>query len=1716
MPLRKFIGFNTIFSHKKDGKVYFEMLNPDACFFIKTDYANLLKNSFRWNDIETSAIIARYLFLQLINPEISAEKLCILNTTMFEEIFPLKYIDLITNCVNYDFGKPIYDKSLAFYTKLLEGFINFYLRKDLQSLERIDCEEIQTYTPLSRYNIQMANQRNQKILKKYFNEDFNLIKFALKIVDKFVPGATWRWVGMKHKCHLYSVEICKILTEYGLMKEEDLEDLKMILYSKIIIFSSLEKAFDRDSRQTELVKIHTGVLIKIREYYAEILIYYLYFKQDQEVLLMLKKIYLEGVKKKKALSREEMENIIRFNKTVLFEEEFGRKIMDFLMGYILSQNKINGVLLESPKLNSIVSKFLIIIANVSDPYLLSLQLIEEADYNKFAETNFIQNGFSNEMLITSNKIELLTKDLENVIKKTEKQKYIYNEEKFVDEMIEILDNVQKTFDFTNLYGAHSKNGHIIQKLFALGLVKNLFTLMSLYLSYQKSITKCSSFEDLMRKYSLLMRFYFHDNTENHCSFFIQENIYLIEDSLYNAPVEISSLFLEIFSRNSKIIISKFLPLDVLCGILTKISNNYFDKPESKEFEAIEKTISMIGLYLNFSNFKIFEWIPEYDIKISLYLIKPDFENYWKFENYEECLQKPFEKNNREKMKLLMSFLKLFQVATNCRYLNSVFKKFQEAFPKEKLIDLIRKCNMNYKYRSIFLQLYCIFNVDFKNYLVDERNTYYMTKPNDPEYDEDPFYDEEFGKTIDLFKSEIVFLLDSNVKNSEELSEFMNEALFPGIIKLMNYFLVIKDEDLVKMLKYVNDLDDFNLKLLAEKSKILSIYGNENEKNITIGSRLPFLSEKDKLLSCIDDIDEKFKLKKNKLKINALSQSIYDICSDILQQRRLNQGLRKLLSKKNTLMRVDFAINQLDILSSKMQQRKANLYLPFQQLIKQTQMKVNKSVILYLSAFYKHYKMTKMSSDSEKNIYIASLNDNSQEMETLTFNLCSFVYNKLHGAWQIDKKSEIFSMIECMCNTLFIATESIQKNFLKLLKNREIYDVMFNNVWKELKTYLSFVKFKTTIDVFWKEAYRKVLILVKFHHFLCEDNCSEFKEKICMGPIIEGEATNFKRIDRWMTIYKNLCDTCEWHLNFSPNEISEFNTINRAHLFPLGRAILDCLAEYCTGPEENVQLAVNKYSYERYTGILNRYTSEPECEFYKMKLSLIDYLLAMSEEMNPEIVSYHSTNLEVQSINRILINSIRQLFYCFVKKITFNKTKLADYPLKYEDFHLMMKEFEDNPEFSNYTLFKISLKLFIYMKGFAEVKSKYELFIRERDEAIKTFEETKQIHSTTINEEDIFVYKFLNSIIVAIEITREKTNNVVNHYFPIESKSFYLSEESKTDFLLNVDRSSSDSKLSGLLFNAKFFKYEMEFSQKRFKTIKNHQLFGSGKQVYFLEWTTFILTFLNNLILLIFYDDRLGIHSGYFATQSQIILIFGIIEIVLSLISVVSFLYLNYPMVRTINMRKYKADYAYKKDLNITDKFFVNVYQSFLNQKVVVFFFHMILVILGLIISYGFIGLDFLSIVTLFPQMRNIIKSITENYSQLRATLILAAVIMYAYSTFIHIYFLSDFNSDYPGSIFCSSLAHCYLTIVDKAFRNGEGIGGLLLTAYYGNETGEGGDFKFYAALFVNLSFFLIINVIILNIILAVLVDTFSQLRKKSDFFSIFSFLIIIAKSNFFS
>jgi len=1240
-----------------------------------------------------------------------------------------------------------------------------------------------------------------------------------------------------------------------------------------------------------------------------------------------------------------------------------------------------------------------------------------------------------------------------------------------------------------------KNYQMQRVIFDSNLSLILWIIMSNYAEYSNHFIENNS-EELFRKFTNFIRFYLYKNTECHCAYFVEVGYWSVENMFYKFPDIIAPMIYDIMDAFPNVVLTKEYLLDVTHDMLTKHLATVNATPTINGWKTLSTVVDIVKIYTRVEYLKIFHWIPEYDVRIVMEEMNID--ELRNVDEYERLLKE--RKNDMTnlddaKLEFYMNFLKLIYEGGSYRYVQSSLRKMDEAFSVERMVKLIPLAGDNLKYRAILFDVYSIFHIDFKNHLINNRSDYFHTRPKDMQYEEDPYVDHFYDKTIDLFISEIEFLIqryeakDKNPYDDNQYYYYFNSSIFGSIVKLMNYYLVIRENDLEKINKYIPNLEKLSEFIYKNRILILMIFGVElNELESPT---------KNKMEMELAKIDAKFKLKREKLQVIGLSRTILELCEKIMCHKPLVPIKKKLLTKKSSVDRCKKVFLYYETYSTTLSIKQQHLDLPFLRINngKAKNSKGEIPIMAYAVAFYEQYKMKKMSVDAKSNIYLASLNDNKQESKNMAYNLCCFFHNQLRKDWYIDKKNPAFTLLEAFCNFLFISTNAIQENlhqvFMCQPNGEEV--IMMNACWSEMKWYQSFIKFKTNIDKIWKETYRRVLLLLKFHQFLCEDNCQLFKDYFAKKTL---KADTIDRTQRWTTIFQKLSDNFQWHYNYEKGEINEFDSTHRPHLLVMATGVFENLAELCTGPHHENQKKTFSFIFDRYTGFLKRYVRDYDSEFYKTKLALFEFFMTLIEGFDPEIISYQVTNLELNTLNTIMIDSLKQAFYCIVKKDPFDKKRMSDYVLKMEDFDLIRDAFRSNEKFSSHTLIQISLKIFTYIKTMGEAKSKYDIFCKERDEMLESHEKIKEITNKAITEEDLVTYKFVKRVLIRIEIKLDKETKLTPYYFPRLSGSFFLSDPSKEKFLNSVDRSSIESKLSGFINYTNYFQLEMKITQERFKNHLRIYKYLSTDLFYYIEMFAMLLSVINNLILLITFrmdGNIIDFHDNFRDT----IVVLGIIEIFLAICSLVINLYMNYPTVRATTRQIYIDTHAEKDDLNFFDKIYVDIYLSLFQKNFIVNCYHILFVSLGLSVSVSFLSIDLLAIVSLFPTMIYIIRSVTEHLNQLILTLVLAAVIMLAYGIFVQMYFLSDFSD--PSV--CSTLSHCYFTIVDRAFRNGEGIGAILGLGYFGGpNVAEGGDPKFYGNLFINLSFFLSINIVLLNIILAILLDTFTGLREKSETF----------------
>ena len=143
----------------------------------------------------------------------------------------------------------------------------------------------------------------------------------------------------------------------------------------------------------------------------------------------------------------------------------------------------------------------------------------------------------------------------------------------------------------------------------------------------------------------------------------------------------------------------------------------------------------------------------------------------------------------------------------------------------------------------------------------------------------------------------------------------------------------------------------------------------------------------------------------------------------------------------------------------------------------------------------------------------------------------------------------------------------------------------------------------------------------------------------------------------------------------------------------------------------------------------------------------------------------------------------------------------------------------------------------------------------------------------------------------------------------------------------------------------------------------------------------------------------------------------------------------------------------------------------------------------------FYAFHLLDIVERLPVLKNVILSVTMNIKLLGMTAMLGVILVYIYSV-IAFLFISDLYFDEgiemglinkAGDSICMSLLHCFLSTFNYGIRTGGGMGEFLPA-----ETAAEYNSIAYNIRFVfDVTFFLLIITILLNVIFGIIIDTFA-------------------------
>jgi hypothetical protein len=126
-------------------------------------------------------------------------------------------------------------------------------------------------------------------------------------------------------------------------------------------------------------------------------------------------------------------------------------------------------------------------------------------------------------------------------------------------------------------------------------------------------------------------------------------------------------------------------------------------------------------------------------------------------------------------------------------------------------------------------------------------------------------------------------------------------------------------------------------------------------------------------------------------------------------------------------------------------------------------------------------------------------------------------------------------------------------------------------------------------------------------------------------------------------------------------------------------------------------------------------------------------------------------------------------------------------------------------------------------------------------------------------------------------------------------------------------------------------------------------------------------------------------------------------------------------------------------------------------------------------------------------LKNVLRAVTFNGQQLLMTAMLCLIVIYIYSIIGFTLLRQNyFNDDFSDERMCDKLVDCFMVTVREGLINGGGIADYLQPRAVSDIGSYVGRFMY------DLSFFVIVIIILLNVIFGIIIDTFAAMREVTE------------------
>ena len=534
---------------------------------------------------------------------------------------------------------------------------------------------------------------------------------------------------------------------------------------------------------------------------------------------------------------------------------------------------------------------------------------------------------------------------------------------------------------------------------------------------------------------------------------------------------------------------------------------------------------------------------------------------------------------------------------------------------------------------------------------------------------------------------------------------------------------------------------------------------------------------------------------------------------------------------------------------------------------------------------------------------------------------------------------------------------------------------------------------------------------------------------------------------------------------------------------------------------------------------NIYKTEEEKNVFTYQKVLDNYKKLIKTKKKQEINFKLNTKKSKLSPDEL---NLRSIFSISVYKFLFSLISKVEIKLDNSENAILLKRSYKNTCISNLSK-KISNKIIDFKQ-----KDKFLLrtSVQENLERIKPLKEDKNTKNKYLNFQD-------------------KENKVF--FFIKPYLCFHLTEDTRKNFLLNVDRSSAKTKYRDLIMFADYAIFEMVYN-KKYVSKYNFLKKISNIKFQHLHIFNYILILIENAALSFQYYKSHTLDSNEYEAINNVkvmrkyldLILIVVIKTIINIIFFILWFYCNFVLelqknvifskektfifrqkgekVQNINhptiVKYFQSDEGgiietlklVNKDIDIFSLLKIIIFDSILfNIDINILVFSIVLNFLYLAYSHPlFLSFETLFIFSIFPSLINIFKAFTNKFTSLLYCLIFTYLIVYIYNwlTIFNIResFISEETLDYQSGQyktepFCHSSFQCLLILINYGTRAGGGIGDLLPIPSYKYST------KMFVGRFIyDMTFYFFVIMIMGNITFGTIIDSFGELRDDTDKF----------------